>query len=154
MRVRRCTTGTRRTPQFSTTVEFHGFGDVTPDGLYARHHLPQYFVRVHDMAPAPVLGESGSKRYYDVWHALGIHTAEPVAEMSAFHLERSKCEGKLRAALADIIPSLQAKEARRIDPTRAGGPWRQRQTDKRPTATPAEAGWRVKGLSSLEREWG
>ena len=29
MRVRRCTTGTRRTPQFSTTVEIHGFADVT-----------------------------------------------------------------------------------------------------------------------------
>ena len=44
MRVRRCTTGTRRTPQFSTTVEFHGFADVTPNGLYVRHHLPQYFL--------------------------------------------------------------------------------------------------------------
>ena len=30
MRVRRCTTGTRRTPQFSTTVGIHGFADVTP----------------------------------------------------------------------------------------------------------------------------
>ena len=44
MRVRRCTTGTRRTPQFSTTVEIHGFADVTPNGLYVRHHLPQYFL--------------------------------------------------------------------------------------------------------------
>ena len=44
MRVRRCTTGTRRTPQFSTTVELHGFADVTPNGLYVRHHLPQYFL--------------------------------------------------------------------------------------------------------------
>ena len=44
MRVRRCTTGTRRTPQFSTKVEIHGFADVTPNGLYVRHHLPQYFL--------------------------------------------------------------------------------------------------------------
>ena len=44
MRVRRCTTGTRRTPQFSTKVEIHGFADVTPNVLYVRHHLPQYFL--------------------------------------------------------------------------------------------------------------
>ena len=44
MRVRRCTKGTRRSPQFSTTVEIHGFADVTPNGLYVRHHLPQYFL--------------------------------------------------------------------------------------------------------------
>ena len=30
MRVKRCTTGTQRTPQASTTVEIHGFADVTP----------------------------------------------------------------------------------------------------------------------------
>ena len=107
MRVRRCTTGTRRTPQFSTTVEFHGFADVTPDGLYARHHLPQYFVRVHDMAPAPVLGEPGSKRYYDVWHALGIHTAEPVAEMLAFHPRLWRMYfTKLEESALDLVQTL------------------------------------------------
>ena len=51
-------------------------------------------------------------------------------------------------------PPKKSQDGQAADPTRAGGPWRQRQTDKRPTATPAEAGWRVKGLSSLEREWG
>ena len=25
-------------------MEIHGFADVTPNGLYVRHHLPQYFL--------------------------------------------------------------------------------------------------------------
>ena len=42
-------------------------------------------------------------------------------------------------------PPKKSQDGQAADPTRAGRPWRQRQTDKRPTATPAEAGWRVKG---------
>ena len=93
MRVRRCTTGTRRTPQFSTTVEIHGFADVTPNGLYVRHHLPQYFL--NGMAHIPY-----------------------------------------------GAPPKKSQDGQAADPIRAGGPWRQRQTDKRPTATPVNNAFR------------